>query len=49
MNIFATARYKLVGELTGHTDSVQSLTISKNGRIMASGGEKQIIIRDRDT
>jgi WD40 repeat protein len=31
-------RYKLAGKIGGHTDSVHSLAITKNGRILASGG-----------
>lgn len=46
MKFSKTTRYKLVGELTGHTDSVQSLALSKNGRTMASGGEKQVVYCD---
>ena len=46
MNPFAKTCYKLVGELKDHTDSVQSLALTKNGWTMASGGEHIIGIYD---
>jgi hypothetical protein len=33
------SRYKLVGQMKGHTDSVHSVAMTKSGRILASGGE----------
>jgi WD40 repeat protein len=44
MNLFASTRYKFVGELKGHTDSVQSLALTKDGQTLASGGKKLRII-----
>ena len=37
-NPSASQRYKLAGQIRGHTNSVHSLAITKNGRILASGG-----------
>jgi hypothetical protein len=34
-----TTRYKLAGQMKGHTDAVHSLALTKGGRILASGGE----------
>jgi hypothetical protein len=32
-------RYKLAGQLKGHTDSVHSVAMTTGGNILASGGE----------
>jgi hypothetical protein len=32
-------RYKLAGQMKGHTDSVHSVAMTKGGNILASGGE----------
>jgi WD40 repeat protein len=34
-----STRYKLAGQLKGHTESVHSVAMTKGGRILASGGE----------
>ena len=34
-----TSRYKLAGQLKGHTDSVHCVALTKGGNILASGGE----------
>jgi hypothetical protein len=39
-----TTRYKLAGQMKGHTDSVHSIAITKGGKILASGGELSIDI-----
>jgi WD40 repeat protein len=35
-------RYQLAAQLKGHTDSVQSLSITQRGDLLASGGENFI-------
>lgn len=34
-----TTRYQLVAQLKGHKDTIQSLSITPKGNLLASGGE----------
>ena len=34
-----TKRYRLVGQLRGHTDSIHAVAMAESGKLLASGGE----------
>ena len=34
-----TRRYRLIGKLSGHTDSIHTVAMAESGKLLASGGE----------
>lgn len=42
-SLLSTSRYKLSGRLIGHTESIHALAVSKDGRVLASGGEPKFL------
>ena len=49
LNLSGATRYKLAGQVKGHTDSVHSLAMARGGRFLASGGSDGIRLWDVKT
>lgn len=42
--LLSSSRYKLSGRLIGHPESIHAVAVSKDGSVLASGGESLLAV-----